>query len=146
MTVRLQRKSVLHLSIRESCSWHVLAQKSLQLSPKAFCWRGLITQFLSNLNSSKNFTSPILGKLRTEFTSPIANSTSLGYRTLLSSHTESYTRGPVKQLFYRCRWKVARTKASTVKLFFQMDITWTVLLRPIMKFVICRLLPFWLQV
>ena len=37
----------------------------------------LISQFFCNLNSSKKFTCP-LGKLITEFTSPIAKSTSPG--------------------------------------------------------------------
>ena len=56
-------------------------------SPKNV-WRAeLISQFFCNLNSSKNFTCP-LGTLRTEFTSPIAKSTSPGYWTLLSLHTD----------------------------------------------------------
>ena len=59
-------------------SWHVLAQKSSQQAPKAFWWRGLITQFLRNLNSSKNFTCPSGKLLRTGFTSPMAKSTSPG--------------------------------------------------------------------
>ena len=55
----------------------LLAQMSFQLAPKAF-WRAeLISQLFFSLNSSKNITCP-LGKLRTEFTSPIAKSTSPG--------------------------------------------------------------------
>ena len=33
---RVQRKSVLHLAIRASCSEHVLALKSFQLAPEPF--------------------------------------------------------------------------------------------------------------
>ena len=56
-------------------SMHVLTQNLFHLAPKTFWWAGLITQFLCNLNSSKNFTYPS-GKLRTEFSSPIVKSTS----------------------------------------------------------------------
>ena len=45
----------------------------------------MILQFFGYLNSSKNITCPS-GKLKTAFTSPIAKSTSPGYRTLLSLH------------------------------------------------------------
>ena len=51
--------------------------KFTSTSPKTFWWAGLITQFICHLNSSKNFTCPS-GKLRTEFTSLIAKSTSPG--------------------------------------------------------------------
>ena len=53
--------------------------KFISTSPKNFLISrpGLITQFFFNLNSSKNFTCP-WGKLRTEFTSPIAKSTCPG--------------------------------------------------------------------
>ena len=44
---------------------------------KTLWWAELISQFFWNLNSSKNFTC-LSGKLRTEFTSPIAKSTSPG--------------------------------------------------------------------
>ena len=55
----------------------ILAQTSFQLVPKAF-WRAeLISQFFCYSNSSKKITCP-LGKLKTEFTSPIAKSTSPG--------------------------------------------------------------------
>ena len=43
----------------------------------AYTSPNVISQFFRNLNSSKNFTCPS-GKLRTEFTSPIARSTSPG--------------------------------------------------------------------
>ena len=53
----------------------LLAQMSLQLAPKAF-WRAeLLSKFFCYSNSSKNITCPS-GKLKTEFTSPIAKSTS----------------------------------------------------------------------
>ena len=64
---------------------NLLGQTSFQLAPKTFWWAELISQFFSNLNSSKTFTCPS-GKLRTEFTSPIANPLALGYQTLLSLH------------------------------------------------------------
>ena len=72
---RMQRKSFLQLVIRASWSYHLLAQMSFQLAPKAFWWAELISQFFCYLNSSKNITC-LLGKLKTEFTSPIAKSTS----------------------------------------------------------------------
>ena len=50
---------------------------SFQLAPNAFWQAELISQFFFNLNSSKNITCT-LGKLRTEFTSPKAKSTSPG--------------------------------------------------------------------
>ena len=72
-----QRKSFLQLAIWASWRKHLLAQTSFQLAPKAF-WRAeLISQFFLSLNSSKIITCPS-GKLRTEFISPIAKSTSPG--------------------------------------------------------------------
>ena len=50
---------------------------SFQLAPRAFWWAELISQFFCYSNCSKNITYP-LGKLKTEFTSPIARSTSPG--------------------------------------------------------------------
>ena len=47
----------------------------ISTSCKNFLMSRLISQFFCNLNSSKNFTCPS-GKLITEFTSPIAKSTS----------------------------------------------------------------------
>ena len=49
----------------------------ISTSPKNVLMSRLISQFFCNLNSSKKFTCP-LGKLTTEFTSPIAKSTSPG--------------------------------------------------------------------
>ena len=72
---RVQRKSFLQLAIRASWSYHLLAQTSFQLAPKAFWWAELISQFFCCSNSSKNITCPS-GKLKTEFTSLIAKSTS----------------------------------------------------------------------
>ena len=74
---RVQRKSFLQLVIRASWSYHLLAQTSFQLVPKAFWWAELISQFFCYLNSSKNITC-LLGKLKTEFTSPLAKSTNPG--------------------------------------------------------------------
>ena len=48
---------------------------SFQIAPNIFGWAELISQFFCRLNSSKCSTCPS-GKLRTEFTSPIAKSTS----------------------------------------------------------------------
>ena len=75
MRNRVQRKSFLQLAIRASWSQHLLAQMSFQLAPKAFWPAELISQFFFNLNSSKTITC-LSGKLRREFTSPIAKSTS----------------------------------------------------------------------
>ena len=50
---------------------------SFQLVPKIFGRAEMIQQFFCKLNSSNYFTCPS-GKLRTEFTSPIAKSTSPG--------------------------------------------------------------------
>ena len=74
---RIQRKSFLQLAIRASWSQHSLAQTSFQLAPKTFWLAELISQFLCFSNFSKNITCPS-GKLKTEFTSPIAKSTSPG--------------------------------------------------------------------
>ena len=49
----------------------------ISTSPQIFWWAELISKFFCKLNSSKYFTCPS-GKLRTEFTSPIAKSTSPG--------------------------------------------------------------------
>ena len=71
---RVQRKLFLQLAIRARSSQHLLAQMSFQLAPKTF-WRAeLISQFFCYSNSSKNITSPS-GKIKTEFTNPIAKST-----------------------------------------------------------------------
>ena len=51
------------------------AEASIQLAPKTFWLAELISQFFCYSNSSKNITCPS-GKLKTEFTSPIAKSTS----------------------------------------------------------------------
>ena len=74
---RVQRKSFLQLAIRASWSQHLLAQTSLQLAPKTFWLAELISWFFCYSNSSKNITCPS-GKIKTEFTSPIAKSTSPG--------------------------------------------------------------------
>ena len=71
--------------LSNSRSENLLAQTSFLLAPKIFWWAELISQFFCKFNSSKYFTCPS-GKLRTEFTSPIAKSTSLGHQTLLSFH------------------------------------------------------------
>ena len=69
---RVQRKSVLQLAIRASCSPNITLT-----SPKGF----LISRFdytvLPQFEFSKKFSCP-LGKLRTKFASPIAKSTSPG--------------------------------------------------------------------
>ena len=74
---RVQRKSFLQLAIRASWSKHLLAQTSFQLAPKAFRRAELISHFFCYSNSSKNITCPS-DKLKTDFTSPTAKSTSPG--------------------------------------------------------------------
>ena len=74
---RVQRKSFLQLAIRASWSKHLLAQTSFKLAPKIFGWAELMSWFLCKLNSLKYFTCPS-GKLRTEFTILVAQSTSPG--------------------------------------------------------------------
>ena len=66
---RAQRKSFLQLAIR-----HFNYPKNVLMSR-------LISQFFCNLNSSNRIHI-------TEFTSPIAKSTSPGYRNLLSLHAD----------------------------------------------------------
>ena len=63
-------------------------------SPKIFWWAELISNFFCKLNSSKYFTCPS-GKLRTEFTSPIAKSTSPGL-----SDTTFFARWSVQITFH----------------------------------------------
>ena len=82
---RGQRKSFLQLTIWASWSYHLLAQTSFQLAPKTFWLAELLSQFFCYSNSSKNILC-LLGKLKTEFTSPMANPLALGYRTLVSLH------------------------------------------------------------
>ena len=74
---RVQRKPFLQLAIWASWSYHLLDQTSFQLAPKAFWQAELISQFFCHSSSSKNI-SWLLGKLKTEFTSLIAKSTSPG--------------------------------------------------------------------
>ena len=130
--------TVLQLSIQEGCSWHVLAQiKSLQPAPKAFWWRGMITQFSCNLNSSKNFIC-LLGKLRTQFTSPIANSTSPGLSdTTFFAHWVLHTRSSETVLLQRPAQSSCFSKWTLHEQFYWGQ-SWNL--------VICRLLPFRLQV
>ena len=52
-------------------------RRSFQQAPKVFWWAELISQFFCCSNSSKNITC-LSGKLKTEFTSLIAESTSPG--------------------------------------------------------------------
>ena len=68
----MQRKSFLKLAIRASWSYHILAQTSFQPAPKTFWWAELISLAVIWI-PQKNFTCPS-GKLRTEFTGPIAKS------------------------------------------------------------------------
>ena len=56
-------------------SIYITSPKVISTSLKTFLGADLISQIFCNLNSSKNFTCP-LGKLRTEFTSPVPKSTS----------------------------------------------------------------------
>lgn len=64
-----------------SRSQHYSSRKVIPTSPQ----KDFGVQFFCNLNSSKNFTCPS-GKLRTEFDSPIAKSTTLEYQTPVSLH------------------------------------------------------------
>ena len=89
----VQHKSVLLLAILASYSQRVLVQNSFPLVWKYFAEHWL--EFFCNVNflpPNKKFTCPS-GKLRTEFTSPIANyPLAPGYRTLLclSLHTDRH--------------------------------------------------------
>ena len=86
---RVQRKSVLQLAIRASCGQHLQAKIHFNQPQKLFNKQDCLHNSSVILNSSKNITCP-LGKLRAEFISPIAKSTSpMGYQTLLSLHTGS---------------------------------------------------------
>ena len=88
---------------------HLLAQLSFQLAPKAF-WRAkLISQFFCYSNSSKNITC-LSGKLKTEFTSPKAKSTSPG----LSDTTFFARRGQTcsSNNSHRTSWLVNPLEAS----------------------------------
>jgi len=67
---RVQRKSFLQFAIWAS-------RTSFQLAPQTFWKAELISQFFSYSNSSKDITH-LLGKLKTEFTCPIAKSPSPG--------------------------------------------------------------------
>ena len=63
---------------------HLLAGMSFQLAPRAFWWAELISQFFCYSNCSKNITCPS-GKLKTEFTSPIAKSTIIVFLNIFKS-------------------------------------------------------------
>lgn len=69
------KKSVLQLPIRQAVASIIVAEKSFQLARKK----------ILVYSSSKNFTCPS-GKLRTEFDSPIAKSTTPEYQTPVSLH------------------------------------------------------------
>ena len=71
-----------------------VAQTSFQLAPETFWLAELISQFFCYSNSLKKNVTCSLGKLKTEFSSPTAKSTSPGpgYRTLLSLHAAPVTR------------------------------------------------------
>ena len=90
---------------------------SFQQAPKTFWWAELISQFFRKLNSSKNFNCP-LGKLRTEFTSPIAKSTSPGL-----SDTTFFARcflwkmcPPIKYSGLHCMTPLSEMTISTKKI------------------------------
>ena len=70
---RVQRKSFLQLRQAEANIYY--SPNIISTSPKNVLMSRLISKFFGNLNSSKNFTCRS-GKLITEFTSPIAKSTS----------------------------------------------------------------------
>ena len=81
---RVQRKLILQLALRASCNQHLPARKSFLLARKKFFMvcRNLHVKHLSYstfviLILRKIFACPS-GKLSTEFTSPIAKSTSPG--------------------------------------------------------------------
>ena len=90
---RVQRKSFLQLAIRASCMKLAFTSTDIiSTSPKTFWWAELISQFFCYLNSSKNITCPS-GKLKTEFSSPIAKSTSMraiGHYFLCTLYHQGY--------------------------------------------------------
>ena len=94
----MQRKLVLQLAIRASCSSHVLAQKSFQL------------QFFCNLNL--NFICS-LDKLRIEISSPIAKSTSRG--PLGTSFFASWGEMYISKFDDECHCKYRRFFQNLVK-------------------------------
>ena len=67
-------EAYIQLAIWASCKLHALAQESYQLALN-FCFHDWLW-FFCNLNSSENLIICPSGKLTTEFTSPIAISTS----------------------------------------------------------------------
>ena len=72
----------------------------IQLAPKTFWLAELISQFFCYSNSSKNISYP-LGKLKTEFTCPIAKSTSPGL-----SDTTFFARWGDATKFSKTNWLV----------------------------------------
>ena len=71
----MQRKSLLQLLSWASWSYHNTSPDIIStIAPITFWWAELISQFFCYSNSSKNITYTS-GKLKTEFTSPIAKST-----------------------------------------------------------------------
>ena len=112
---RVQRKSFLQLAIRASWSQVLLAPTSFQLAPKFFWLAELISQFFCYSNSSKSSTCPS-GKLKTEFTSSIAKSTS----PRLSDTT-----------FFACWWSVVFLKKHTYKQFWACS---TVQIKPLTSY------------
>ena len=75
--LRVQRKSFFTACHSGKLKLTFTNPNIISTSPKNVLMSRLISQFFCNLNSSNNFTC-LSGKLMTEFTSPIAKSTSLG--------------------------------------------------------------------
>ena len=88
-------------------AYHSGKRKLTFTSPQNVLMSRLISQFFRNLNSSKKFTC-LSGKLTTEFTSPIAKSTSPG----LSAST------------FFVRWYVFHTEPFHIFALFTWNIEW----------------------
>ena len=89
----------------------------ISTSPKSVLMSRSISQFFCNLNSSKNFTC-LLGKLRTEFSSLIAKSTSPGLSdTTFFAHCTMI--GLLKKLLSICHsvWKKIRNTLPVIRWF-----------------------------
>ena len=86
LLIRLQRTSLLQLTIRASWSKHLLAQTSFQLAPKAW-WRAKLFHSSSSFEFLKKHHLPV-GQVKNRVRSLARKQNPLapGYRTLLSLH------------------------------------------------------------
>ena len=122
INTRVQRKVIFTACHSGQLKLTFTSPDVISTSPKNVLMSGWISQFFWNLNSSKNFTYPS-GKLITEFTNPIAKSTSPGLSdttfftrwTLNSNRTNHKPRKkkPIKN-DYICPWDSAEFEHDIV--------------------------------